>query len=66
MGINRRQEVELILEEALGMEKKAEENCDKILEQLKANGFHDKVEKIRNDEAIHQTMVKKLIDIIKK
>ena len=53
-----------ILEDALKKEKMAEDNCQKILEQLKINGFHDQVEKIKNDEINHQQIIKELMTLL--
>jgi len=56
--------LKLILQEALGYEIKAEDNCDKILHVAKINGFHKAVQHIMNDEKRHQEMVKRLIGML--
>jgi len=56
-----REELIVLLQEIKLKEKMAEENCAAILESLRVNGFHDEVEKIKNDEARHQTMVDQLL-----
>jgi len=56
--------LKLILQEALGNEIKAEDNCDKILHIAKINGFHKAVEHVMNDERRHQEMVKKLLSFL--
>jgi rubrerythrin len=53
-----------ILNEAITKEKMAEDNCAKILEQLKKNGFYNEVEKIKNDEKRHQDIVKQLLEML--
>ncbi|MCI0479335.1 hypothetical protein L0Y59_02215 [Candidatus Uhrbacteria bacterium] len=57
-------ETKPIFEQALAYEKQAEENCAKMLEEFKLNGFADMVEHIKNDEIRHQEMVKKLIGFL--
>jgi len=59
-----RDEVLHMLQEGLKTEKLAEENCDKLLEEFKLNGFAEMVEHIRNDEISHQIIVEKLIGLI--
>lgn len=59
-----REELVALLWEIKSKEKMAEENCAAILESLRVNGFHDEVEKIKNDEARHQTMVEELLKYI--
>lgn len=54
----------LILEEALKMEEKAEDNCEMILHEARINGFHNAIEHIENDEKRHQEMVKKLLSFL--
>ncbi len=56
--------LKLILEEALSVEVKAEDNCDKILHVAHTNGYHQAVQHIMNDERRHQEMVKKLIALL--
>ena len=58
------EEVRSILEEALKVEKQAEDNCDILLKNFKLNGFAEMVAHIENDEIKHQEMVKKLIDFL--
>ncbi len=58
-------EVREILDKALVWEERAEKNCDRILQILTANGFHDSVKHIRNDERRHQEWVKQLIKFLK-
>ena len=53
-----------VLEEALDWEKAAEKNCDSILHSLRLNGFHDIVEKIKNDERHHQELTRELISLL--
>jgi hypothetical protein len=53
-----------ILNEALMLETTAELNCDKVLHELRINGFHDIVEHIKNDEVHHQEHVKRLIGFL--
>lgn len=60
-----REQIESILNEAVAMEKMAEENCQKILEQIKKNGFYEAVDKIKNDEIRHQEVVGQLIKLLK-
>jgi len=55
------QDVRDILDKALIWEERAEKNCDRILQILTTNGFHDSVEHIKNDEVQHQEWVKQLI-----
>ncbi|MBD3281623.1 hypothetical protein GF391_02645 [Candidatus Uhrbacteria bacterium] len=54
-----------ILDKALIWEERAEKNCDRILQILTENGFHESVEHIRNDERQHQEWVKQLIKFLK-
>lgn len=54
-----------ILTDALKKEKQAEDNCVELLKQLATNGFHEQIEKIKNDEIKHQEIVKELIEMIK-
>ena len=54
-----------ILNDALEKEKIAENNCTELLKELEANGFHDKIEQIKNDEIKHQKIVHELIDMLK-
>jgi hypothetical protein len=54
-------ETKQILEQALSWEKAAEENCDKVLHELKINGYHTIVESIKNDEHEHQALVQELL-----
>jgi len=56
--------LKLILEESLKNEAKAEDNCEKLLHELRINGFHDAIEHIKNDERRHQEMVRKLIGFL--
>lgn len=58
------EELKLLLEEALNKEKMAQENCQLILESLKVNGFYDQIEKIEDDEARHQIMVRELLKLL--
>jgi len=58
------EEIKLLLEEAMGKERMAEDNCQLILESLRINGFHDEVEKIKNDEARHRKMVADLLKFL--
>jgi len=60
-----KEQIELILNEAMVMEKMAEENCQKILERIKKNGFYEAVDKIKNDEIRHQKIVADLLDLLK-
>jgi hypothetical protein len=53
-----------LLQEGLGIEKLAEENCEKLLKEFKLNGFAEKVEHIKNDEIHHQAMVQKLLSFL--
>jgi bacterioferritin (cytochrome b1) len=55
------QDVREIMDKALIWEERAEKNCEKILQILTTNGFHDSVEHIKNDEVQHQEWVKQLI-----
>lgn len=57
--------IKMILLEAQKMEKMAEDNCTKILQQLKVNGFHKDITKIKNDEKRHYEMAGKLIQLLK-
>jgi hypothetical protein len=50
-----------ILEGVREKEKEAEQRCEKILQSLEINGFHDDIEKIKNDEIEHQQIVNELI-----
>jgi len=59
-----RDEARSVLEEALKLEKAAEVNCEKMLEEFKLNGFANKVEHIKNDEIHHQAMVTKLLSFL--
>jgi len=59
-----RDEAKSVLEEALTLEKAAEVNCKKMLEEFKLNGFADNVEHIKNDEIHHQSMVRKLLSFL--
>lgn len=61
MAENNKEGLRLILEEALKVEEKAEDNCGKILHIASTNGYHQAVEHIMNDEQRHQEMVKKLL-----
>lgn len=60
-----REQLESILNEAQVMEKMAEDNCEKILEQIKINGFHEAVDKIKNDEIRHQEIVGQLLKLLR-
>ncbi len=57
-------EARKILRDSLAMEKKAEELCKEILGGLAINGFHDDIDRIRNDEIRHQLLVNKLIEYL--
>lgn len=57
--------IQNILTDALDKEKIAEENCTELLKELEINGFHQQIEKIKNDEIKHQKIVAELIDMIK-
>jgi len=59
-----REEAKSMLEEALKLEKAAEENCDTLLKEFALNGFADQVAHIKNDEIEHQEMVKKLLGFL--
>jgi rubrerythrin len=59
-------EVELVLLEAKAMEKKAEDNCAKILEIIEKNGRSQVIDKIKNDEIRHQGIVDELLKLLKK
>ena len=54
----------LILEESLKTEMRAEDNCEKLLHELRINGFHNAIEHIKNDEKRHQEMVKQLLSFL--
>jgi rubrerythrin len=53
-----------ILNDALAKEKMAEQNCNELLKELEVNGFHDQIEKIKNDERKHQKIVQQLMKMI--
>lgn len=53
-----------LLQEGLETEKKAEENCERLLKEFKLNGFAEKVEHIKNDEIHHQELVQKLLNYL--
>ncbi len=55
-----------ILNDALAKEKMAEQNCQELLKELEVNGFHDQIEKIKNDEIHHQKMIKELKTLLNK
>jgi len=57
-------EIQTILQEALGVEVKAQENCEQILKIAEVNGFKDVIDHIRIDEVHHQELVKKLMAMI--
>ncbi|MFA5185706.1 MAG: hypothetical protein WC551_04415 [Patescibacteria group bacterium] len=61
---NQQKGLKLILEEALKVEEKAEDNCEMILHEARINGFHNAIEHIENDERKHQEMVKKLLSFL--
>ena len=57
-------EAKSVLFQALEMEKKAEQNCQQILELLRANGFTSEIEHIKDDEKKHQGIVQQLLDFL--
>ena len=65
MEFTSKQEVELMLKEALELEKTAQLNCEAAMEILKKNGYYKEVESIRNDELDHQGIVNELITLLK-
>jgi len=58
------EDMERLLKEALDKENMAKENCEAILDSLKVNGFHDQIEKIKNDEARHVVMTEELMKLL--
>ena len=59
------QETEAVLLEAKMMEQSAEDNCAKLLEYFKANGMHEAIANIKNDEKRHQEVVGELLRILR-
>ncbi len=57
-------QLRFILEQALKLEHAAEVNCDTLLREFRLNGFHDKVEHIKNDEIRHQEIVRTLLSYV--
>jgi hypothetical protein len=58
------EDIKRLLDEVLKKEIMAKDNCEAILDSLKINGFHDQVEKIKNDEARHVVMVEQLMKLL--